>query len=104
MVSAAAEPAGTLEVALAHAVRLLDRDPLLAAEQAGEILKAVPGQPNATLLLGIAQRACGELQAARAVLAALTTAHPQWAAAHLELGLTLGALGTRPGERLARAR
>ena len=93
MVSAAAEPAGTLEVALAHAVRLLDRDPLLAAEQAGEILKAVPGQPNATLLLGIAQRACGELQTARAILAALTAAHPQWAAAHLELGLTLGALG-----------
>ncbi len=93
MVSAAAEPAGTLEVALAHAVRLLDRDPLLAAEQAGEILKAVPGQPNATLLLGIAQRAGGDLRAAHAVLAALTTAHPQWAAAHLELGLTLGALG-----------
>jgi predicted Zn-dependent protease len=93
VVSAAAEPVGTLEFALSHAVRLLERDPLLAAEQAGEILKAVPGQPNATLLLGIARRLAGDPSAAHAILAPLVAAHPNWAAGHCELGLTLGALG-----------
>jgi tetratricopeptide (TPR) repeat protein len=93
VVSAAAEPVGTLEVALAHAVRLLERAPLLAAEQASEILKAAPGHPNATLVLGIARRASGDPLAAHASLAALVASHPRWAAAHCELGLTLGTLG-----------
>ena len=31
----APEPLGTLEVALAHAARLLEKDPSLAAEQVG---------------------------------------------------------------------
>lgn len=43
--SAAAEPVGSVDVALGHAGRLLDRDPALAAEQATEILKVVPGHP-----------------------------------------------------------
>lgn len=37
------EPVGTLDVALGHAARLLERDPSLAVEQADEILKAVRG-------------------------------------------------------------
>jgi tetratricopeptide (TPR) repeat protein len=49
-----AEPTGTLEVALAHAMRLLDSDARAAAEQAAEILKAVPDQPNALALRGFA--------------------------------------------------
>ena len=39
---AAAEPVGSVDAALAHAVRLLEREPALAAEQAAEILKAAP--------------------------------------------------------------
>ena len=35
--SAAPEPVGTLEVALAHATRLLATNPVMAAEQAAEI-------------------------------------------------------------------
>ena len=46
------EPVGTLDVALAHAEKLLADQPRLAAEQATEILAAVPGHPAATLLLG----------------------------------------------------
>ena len=50
--SGANEPVGTLEVALEHASQLLAVDPSLATEQAEEILKAVPGHPLATLILG----------------------------------------------------
>ena len=50
------EPVGTLDVALNHAARLLEKDPRLAVEQAGEILKAVPGHPHARLILGAARR------------------------------------------------
>jgi hypothetical protein len=39
-VSGAIEPVGSVDVALAYAARLLERDPALAAEQANEILKA----------------------------------------------------------------
>jgi len=49
-----AEPTGTLEVALAHAMRLLDRDPRAALAQSDEILKVMPDQPNALALKGLA--------------------------------------------------
>src|SRR5579862_2349045 len=91
--SAAAEPVGSVDVALAHATRLLERSPALAAEQAAEILKVAPAHPGATLIQGIAHRASGDPQAALAVLAPLAQTHSGWAAAHCELGLTLGALG-----------
>src|SRR6516225_7961979 len=71
-VNPAAEPTGTLAQALQHAARLLDREPLLAAEQAVEILKVFPAHPGATLLLGSARRAAGNPAAALAVLQALT--------------------------------
>jgi hypothetical protein len=63
-VAGAPEPVGTLEVALAHAGRLLAFDPLQAAEQATEILKVVPDHPAAVLLLGVARRAAGDAAAA----------------------------------------
>ncbi|HUQ11762.1 MAG TPA: sulfotransferase [Steroidobacteraceae bacterium] len=50
----ASEPTGTLDVALANAVRLLAGAPAEAADQAAEILKAVPDQPNALALQGLA--------------------------------------------------
>ena len=53
------EPVGTLDVALAHAEQLLASAPRLAAEQAREILGAVPDHPAATLLLGMAHRRSG---------------------------------------------
>ena len=66
--SGAPGPVGTLEVALAHAERLLAAEPALAAEQATEILTAVPGQPVATLLLGISRRLTGDVADAIGVL------------------------------------
>src|SRR5580704_11146299 len=86
------EPLGSLEVALAHAARLLDGNPVLAAEQAGEILKVNPGHPAATLLLGVARRAGGDAAAASDTLGTLVSMHPQWALAHYELALAQSAL------------
>ena len=89
--SSAPEPVGTVEVALGHAARLLATDPAMAAEQALEILKVVPNQPQAMLLLGVARRRTGDSRGASEVLESLTARQPNWAAAHYELGLALGA-------------
>jgi tetratricopeptide (TPR) repeat protein len=90
--SSRAEPVGTIEVALAHAARLLQSDPRLAAEQATEILKAAPSHPTAGLLLGTAQRLLGNTDSALQVLTAVVCAQPGWAFAHYELGLVLSRL------------
>jgi tetratricopeptide (TPR) repeat protein len=91
--SKAAESTGTIDVALAHASRLLNSHPQRAAEQAVEILKVVPNHPLATLLLGVAQRTGGDSEAAARTLRALVDAQHRWAAAHYELGLALSASG-----------
>ena len=89
----ASEPTGSLEQALAHAGRLLATDPALAAAQASEILKVVRNHPQATLLLGASHTARGDSQGAVQILAPLAASHPNWARAHLELGLALGRAG-----------
>jgi tetratricopeptide (TPR) repeat protein len=97
------EPTGTLEVALAHTKRLLDTNAAMAAEQAGEILKAAPNHPEATLLLGVARRRNGDAVGAMETLHALVASQPRWAAAHYELGLALGD-SDQPGAALAALR
>jgi tetratricopeptide (TPR) repeat protein len=81
---------GTLEAALAHAARLLQSSPSLAAEQAGEILKVAPDHPVALLVLGSARRMSGDAAGAIEILEPLAAAQPKWAAAHYERGLALG--------------
>jgi tetratricopeptide (TPR) repeat protein len=49
-----AEATGTLDAALENAVRLLDKAPATAAEQAAEILEVMPDQPRALALSGLA--------------------------------------------------
>ncbi len=66
--SKAAEPTGSLGVALGHAQRLLEREARLAAAQATEILKVAPGHPRALPILGAALRIAGQTQAALEVL------------------------------------
>jgi predicted Zn-dependent protease len=95
-VNGESQPLGSLEVALQHAARLLTSRPALAAEQAAEILKVVPGHPGAMLLLAVAQRAGGDAAAALAILQQLCSEQPRWPAAHYELGRTLAAM--RQGE------
>jgi tetratricopeptide (TPR) repeat protein len=89
-----AEPVGTLEVALARAERLLASEPLLAAEQAVEILHHVPDHLPSQLILGVARRRCARPADAVAVLEPLVRVQPRWAAAWRELGLALGDAGS----------
>lgn len=88
--NSAADPTGTIEVALNHAGRLMATNPALALEQANEILKAAPNHPVATLLVGVAHRALGDSGAALRTLRALADSQHRWAQAHYELGRTLG--------------
>ena len=88
-----AAPTGTLEQALTHAEYLLGSDPVLAGEQATEILKVAAGHPAALRLLAAAKAALGDLPGALDILGPLARAQPNWAAAHLDLGLTLGRSG-----------
>ncbi len=84
---------GTLNVALAHATRLLAAQPALAAEQALEILKAVPGLPQARLILGQAKRGCADLVGAVEVLEQLARDQRQSAIAQFELGICYSMAG-----------
>lgn len=68
-------PESTLEVALAHADRLLRRNPAQAIEQADAILEAVPDQPDARLIKGRALLRKGAIDDARALLTALAKEH-----------------------------
>ena len=77
MAAPASDPRGTLDVALAHTQRLLGENPALAAEQAREILRAVPSQPRALALLGQALVAVGKRDEAISVLHQATTCDPQ---------------------------
>ena len=87
--SKAAEPTGSLSVALGHAQRLLERDARLAAAQATEILKVAPGHPHALLILGAALRIAGQTQAALEVLEPLAREQSAVGAVFLELGAAL---------------
>src|SRR5205085_1687828 len=97
----AAQPVGSLDLALAHALELLDQHPSLALEQATEILNSVPAHPIATLLVGMAQRRLGDTSAALATLEPLSRSQPHAAAVHYEYGLALGA--ARQGEAAVKA-
>lgn len=75
----------------------------MAAEQAAEILRAVPRHPVATLILGIARRLEGDAAGALLTLAPLASERPDWATAHFELGLALDDMA-RPDAALAEMR
>ena len=95
--SSAPEQVGTVDVALAHATRLLEKDPALAAEQARAILVAVPNHPKAQLILAAAHRRGGDASAALAVLEPLAREQPRAAAVHFELGMARGEAGDFEG-------
>ena len=87
------QPTGSLATALAHTARLLETRPAMAEAQARAILEAVPGHPEAMLLLARALRLQGDLTGALAILEPLAKAQPRWAAVHLELGLARARAG-----------
>jgi len=81
---------GTLEQALVHATRLLERDPALAVEQLTEILKTVDDHPVALRLLAQARLALGDIAGALDILEPLARTQLKWAVLHCELGIALG--------------
>jgi tetratricopeptide (TPR) repeat protein len=87
------QPVGSIDQALAHARRLLEKSPELAAEQAREILGVSPGHPLARLILGAAQRVAGRAQAALDILEPLAAEQPRAAPVYLELGIARGEAG-----------
>ncbi len=80
-------------MAVAHARRLLQENPPLAAEQAGEILRSVPGEPRARLILGAARRLTGQLPQALELLEPLAKEQPSAVPVFLELGTALAEAG-----------
>ncbi|MDB5482713.1 MAG: hypothetical protein JWO83_3766 [Caulobacteraceae bacterium] len=86
-------PTGTLNDALDRAAKLLLTNPPLAERQAEEILRVVPNDPRAVLVVGMARRRRGDPAGARAVLEPLARAQPRSAQTHHELGMVLAALG-----------
>lgn len=95
--SASPETVSNLEKALAHASRLLSINPVLAAEQATEILKVIPDQPNALMLLALSQNGIGQTENAQITLSRLIGVQPHWAAAHFEMGQVLAKSGNYAG-------
>ncbi len=90
-----AEPLGTLEVALAHAARLLQRDASAALEQSAEILKVHPDQPETLALSGLALGALGKGDEAIAALRRAVSLKPDLPDAWRALGDHYSALEMR---------
>jgi tetratricopeptide (TPR) repeat protein len=102
--STPAEPVGTLEVALAHASRLLAVRPAAAAEQACEILKVIPRQPQAFLILGLARAAAGDVDGSIDALTRSVSLQPDLPDAWLALADQLRARGDAQSADRAYAR
>ena len=97
--SAAERMVAEVAVKLMRVAALLESDPAAAARDAAQILSEHPGDRQAALLLGTAQRNAGDLAAASAVFAQLAAEQPEAAPIQYELGRVLAAQGR--GVRLA---
>jgi tetratricopeptide (TPR) repeat protein len=102
--SATTEPTGTLEIAMKHAQALLAAQPQLAAEQAREILKAVPGHAPAAFLLAKALARAARGDEAIAALRRTVELEPDHPQAWRVLADHLSAVGDREGADAAYAR
>ena len=82
--------------AIDNAVKLLrGGDPAAAERQAREVLKVLPQDSRALLVIGAARRRLRDYPAAKHILSAITGVKTQSAEAHYELGLTLAEAGER---------
>jgi predicted Zn-dependent protease len=93
---------GDLKSAVQNAMTLLSRgEPALAREQAREILRQFPNEPNSLFVLAAAQRAEGQGSDAIAALQALVARVPDFALAQQELGFALAEAADTPAAILA---
>jgi tetratricopeptide (TPR) repeat protein len=95
--SETADPTGTLQVAMKHAANLLAARPALAAEQAREILKAVPNHAPAAFLLARAYARIGRGDEAIAALRQTVKLQPDHPEAWRLLADHLAATGDAEG-------
>jgi predicted Zn-dependent protease len=84
-VTDAVHQTGTLAAALGNAQALIGPSPELAGEQAREILRVVPNEPNAQLILAKSLLRTGQVVEASKSLQAMVAARPDFVAAWLEL-------------------
>lgn len=87
------QPTADIKTALAHTAALLGAEPGMAEAQAREILIVAPGHPQAQLMLASALRRQRRPAEALDLLEPIVRAHADWAAAHMEAGLSLAGLG-----------
>jgi tetratricopeptide (TPR) repeat protein len=87
------EPRTDLETALSHAVKLLQEDPVLAEQQASEILRLYPEMDAALQVLGTSYRLQGRPLEALSIIEPLAARHANASGMMHELGLCLGAAG-----------
>lgn len=90
-------PLAGIDVALAHARRLLEDRAELAERQAREILSVIPGMPQARLILAAALRRQGRAEAAREVLEPLGREQLRAVPVHLELAVARAESGDLAG-------
>ena len=102
--STSPDPVGTLDAAMAHATRLLDAQPALAAERTLEILKVVPDHPPALFLLATALARAGRGDEAIAALRRTVERQPSHPEAWRVLADHLLATGDAAGADRAYAR
>ena len=96
-------PRADIHTAVTHAARLLRQDPVLAEEQAREILSVFPDLAPAKQILGVAYRLQGQPEKALSVFESLEEIHPDSPDLLYDLGLALGAVG-RGDEAIAALR
>jgi len=95
-------PTADLKSAVRHAMALFARGQHhLAVEQAQEILRLFPGEPNSAFVVAAVTRARGEPDAARGQLEALVARVPDFALAWQELGFALASLGASSSAKAA---
>jgi tetratricopeptide (TPR) repeat protein len=80
-------------VLLKQAMQAMRADPAAAAALCRTVLQAEPGHGDAKLLLSEALRLAGDLAGARAIVAPLAAAYPQWFGAQRQLGVIMAAMG-----------
>tara|TARA_R110002096_G_scaffold416576_1_gene619172 strand:- start:36889 stop:38892 length:2004 start_codon:yes stop_codon:yes gene_type:complete len=91
------DPHGDIKTALQHAGRLLQQQPLLAEQQAQEILKIKPDLDPALHILAAAYRFQGKIDDALDIMVPLAARHEKSAPILLELGLCFMANGQTRG-------
>ena len=101
--TSAPAPTGSLDVALAQANRLLAQDPELARAQTEEILKVMPRQPAAWMLLGLALGRLGRGDDALTALRRSVALQPSQPQAWRAIGDHLSAIGDAVGADTAYA-